>query len=66
MIWKSLRISKDNFELEPKNWILILKDFNIFGILFNPNGKYFLIYTYVLKLIESKINGDINFTISML
>ena len=48
------------FELESKLWLFILKDFDFLDIFIESKWGVILIYIYVLKLMESKINEDIN------
>ena len=49
-VYKNASFKK--FILKSKNWILILKDFGFSDIVIEFQWVYFLIYIYILKLME--------------
>ena len=55
--WKNHEF--ENFELKAKIGLLILEDFDFFFFYLNPNQEFFF-NVYLINLIVSKINGDIN------
>ena len=56
--FKKIRVFR-KFVLESKSWVLIPKEFDFSNIFIGFKWGYFLIYIYVLKLMESKVKGNI-------